>query len=268
MKRLLSLLTAVLILPSCGSFLGLGKGQKRELPEVVSSPPPKLSPKEKAQGYYQIAVAYLNLGEIPLALNYLYKAKKLEPNNPDIYNALGLAFLKRGDLKRAEENLRRALELKPNFSEAWLNLGLLYEEKGNLKKARECYEKALSNPLYLTPEVAYYHLALLDLKENNLEGAKRNLSLAIRNNPDYAPAYVELAKILEKEGRYREAQDIYFRLINLFPNLQYPYCALGKLYLKLGDRENGVKFLKKCVQIDPSSELAADATRRLEELNE
>ena len=113
----------VLSLSSCASLWGNGKRESRR-PEPP--PPPvkqKVSKKEKAEGYYQLGIAYLELGEVPLSLNYLFKAKKLSPDDPKIYNAIGLAFIRRGDLKSAEKYLRRALSLKPNFSEAWLNTG-------------------------------------------------------------------------------------------------------------------------------------------------
>jgi len=265
--RRLALLLLFPLLTSCVSLWGDKKEEKKPPPPPVPTEEVKKpSPKEKAEGYYQIGVAYLRMGEIPLALNYLFKAQKLNPDDPKIYNAIGLAFIQRGDYQRAEEYLRKALSLKPDFSEAWLNLGILYEEKGDLKKAKEYYLKALENPLYLTPEVAYYRLALLELKEGNREQAKKDLIMAIRNNQDFAPAYIELAKLLEEEGKVEDAKDIYFRLINLYPKLQEPYCRLGELFLAEGDRLNAVKFLKKCIAANPKSPLAAKARRRLEEI--
>jgi len=265
--RRLALLALLPLLTSCASIFG-GKEEKKPPPPPVpvEEEVKKPSPKEKAEGYYQIGVAYLRMGEIPLALNYLFKAQKLNPDDPKIYNAIGLAFIQRGDLKRAEEYLKKALSMKPDFSEAWLNMGILYEERGDLEKARECYLKALENPLYLTPEAAYYRLALLELKEGKREQAKKDLLMAIRNNPDFVPAYLTLAGLLEEEGKVEDAKEIYFRLINLYPRLQEPYCRLGELFLSEGDRLNGVKFLKKCIAADPRTPLAAKARRRLEEI--
>jgi len=266
--KVVSISLILFSLSSCASLWGNGKKESRR--PALPTPPieQKVSKKEKAEGYYQIGIAYLELGEIPLSLNYLFKAKKLSPDDPKVYNAIGLAFIRRGDLNSAEKYLRRALSLKPNFSEAWLNMGILYEEKGNFKKARECYQKALSNPLYLTPEVAYYRLALLDEKQGNLDRAKRELILAIRNNSDYVPAYLELAKVLKSQGDVEKAKEIYYRLIELYPDLQQPYCELGRIYRKEGDTDRAVKFLKKCIEVKPDSPLASKARMELDELNE
>ena len=263
--RKLAVAILIPLIASC-SLPGLKReeGRPRVSPPVEESKKP--SPKERGEGYYQIGVAYLEMGELPLALNYLFKAKELLPKEPKVYNAIGLAFLKRGELSQAEKNLRKAISLKPNFSEAWLNLGILYEEKGELSKARSSYLKALENPLYLTPEVAYYRLALLELKVGNPEQAKKYLVMAIKNNPDYAPAYVELAKLLTQEGKRENAKEIYFRLINIYPNLQYPYCALGELFYSEGELRLASKYLKKCISINPNTLEAARARRRIEEI--
>ncbi len=268
MKRLVGLMVALVFFSSCGSLWG---NEKKDNSRPTPQPPPpveekKPSPKEKAAGYYQLGVSYLQIGEIPLALRYFFKAKELTPDDPKIYNGIGLAFLERGDLKRAEKYFREAISLKRNFSEAYLNLGIIYEKKGDFKKARELYEKALSNPLYLTPEVAYYRLALLDVKEKNLPQAKKNLENAIRNNPDYVPAILELAKLFEQTGNVEKAKIIYLRLTERFPKLQRPYCSLGEIFYKEKNKKLAVKYLKLCVSTGPESDDGIKAKLLLEEM--
>jgi LysM repeat protein len=87
--------------------------------------------------------------------------------------------------------------------------------------------------------------------------AEKNLLRALRNNPDYIPAYLELARIFENEGKTEKAKEIYFRLINLYPKLQYPYCALGEVYLKEGKRKLSRKYFKKCMEINPARKRGA-----------
>ena len=111
-------------------------------------------------------------------------------------------------------------------------------------------------------------MALLDEKQGNLEKAKRELVLAIRNNSDYVPAYLELAKILNSEGYTEKAKEIYYRLIELYPDFQQPYCELGKIYRKEGDLNRAVEFFKKCIKVKPDSPLASKARMELDELNE
>ncbi len=270
MRKFIGILLISTLLTSCGSIWG---GNNKEKTKPAPQPPPpveqkKPSPKEKAAGYYQLGVSYLQIGEIPLALRYFFKAKELTPDDPKIYNAIGLAFLERGDLDRSEKNFRKAISLKKDFSEAYLNLGIVYERKGNLKKARKFYKKALSNPLYLTPEVAYYRLALLDIKEKRFKEAMRNLENAIRNNPDYVPAILELAKLSEQMGNTERAKIIYLKLTEKFPKLQHPYCSLGELFLKEKNKKLAIKYLKSCVSINPNSDDGVKAKLLLEEITE
>ena len=223
-------------------------------------------PSVRAEGYYEIGISYLQVGEIPLALKYLFKARDLNPKSARVYNAIGVAFLKKGDLKLAEENLKKAVSLKKDFSEGYLNLGILYEKKNNLELARKMYLKALSNPLYMTPEVAYYRLALLELKEGKKDSAVEYLEKSINSNPDYVPAQLKLAEIFTEEGKLQQAKEIYYMLIERHRNLQTPYCLLGNLYLQEGRKKLAKKYLKLCVDINPASKLGVKAKITLEEM--
>lgn len=77
------------------------------------------------------------------ALQYLYKAAKLIPNDPGIPYNLGIANKDLGCLKEAEACFLHALELKPNYLEAYNNLGSTLKELGRLDEAQACYRRAL-----------------------------------------------------------------------------------------------------------------------------
>ncbi len=252
--RKFSVVFLIVSLSSCGSIFGNSKATRKPLPP---SPPVqenyKPTPKQKAQGYYELGVSYINLGEIPVALNYLFKAKSLEPNNPNIYNAIGVAFYQKGDLSRSKLYLEKAISMKRDFSEAYLNLGMVYEKLGNYKLAEKFYQKALENPLYLTPEVAYYKLGCLLEKQGELEKAKSDLFLALKNNVDFIPAYLELAKIDKEQQKFEDAETIYYKLINYYPKVQEPYYRLAKLFLHQKKLKLASDFLRKCIAINPDS---------------
>ncbi|SNR81486.1 tetratricopeptide repeat protein [Desulfurobacterium atlanticum] len=249
MKKLLALSFTVLILNSCAT----APQEKKQIQPPPIQETKTFTRKEKADGFYKIGVSYLQLGDIPLALNYLFKAKDLNPKDPKIYNMIGYTFYVRGDVKRAKKYINKALNLDPKFSEAYMNLATIAEEEGNLKEAKKYYLKALENPLFLNPEVAYYKLALIEEKEGNLTLAKRHLTLAIRNNLDFAPAYVELGKLLEKEEKQEEAKELYYQIIKRFPKLQEAYYRLALIYLNEKNLPLAEKFIKKCYKINPDS---------------
>jgi len=249
MRKFITLSSIVLILNSCAT----APQERKQIQPPPVEETKTFTKKEKADGFYKIGVSYLQLGDIPLALNYLFKAKELNPEDPKIYNMIGYTFYVRGDIKQAKKYINKALKIDPKFSEAYMNLATIAEEEGNLKEAKKYYMKALENPLFLNPEVAYYKLAIIEEKEGNLTLAKRHLTLAIRNNIDFAPAYIELAKLLEKEGKNEEAKELYYRIIKRFPNLQEAYYRLAVIYLNEKNLPLAEKFIRKCYKINPDS---------------
>ena len=57
-----------------------------------------------------------------------------------------------------EAEFKKAVELDPGFGEAVHNLGLSFAEQGRYEDAIAQYRKAISLPIYPTPEVGYYNL--------------------------------------------------------------------------------------------------------------
>jgi tetratricopeptide (TPR) repeat protein len=50
--------------------------------------------------------------------------------------------------------------------------------------------------------------------------------------------------------------------------VQYPYYKLSLIYIKKGKLQLAEKFLKKCIELDPTSDIGIKAKIKLEELNE
>jgi cytochrome c-type biogenesis protein CcmH/NrfG len=59
---------------------------------------------------------------LPEALQAYEEAVRLDPGNPDAWNALGLGRLTAGDAAGAEQALRRALAIEPRHYGAQQNL--------------------------------------------------------------------------------------------------------------------------------------------------
>jgi Flp pilus assembly protein TadD len=116
-------------------------------------------------------------------------------DDPVILNAIGRANVdaKDGDLPYAIEKLEAAALRDPNNPEIYLNLGNAYRkarpgEGGG--QAYTNYQKALSiNPNFA---VAYIRLAKLFEAQKNWELYQENLNKAASVDPKFSPAYYEL----------------------------------------------------------------------------
>lgn len=95
-----------------------------------------------AASYHAIGQLSALNHQFDAAIEYLEEARKLDPDNPEIYSDLGAAYLEKGkresgtsdeatgnaleDLGRSLEHLKRALELNPNLLPALFNRGLVH----------------------------------------------------------------------------------------------------------------------------------------------
>jgi tetratricopeptide (TPR) repeat protein len=78
-----------------------------------------------------------------MAIDYLMRAMKLQPNNATIRHYLGKVHLDDADPVRAERQLKKAVSLAPDRAHAIYDLARCYELGGKPAKAIETYEALL-----------------------------------------------------------------------------------------------------------------------------
>ena len=81
-----------------------------------------------ADAYYNLGLAYQELGKLDKAEECYKAVVILKPKHADAHNNLGNTLHDRGKLQLAELHIKEAIAIKPDFTEAYNNLGLtLYE---------------------------------------------------------------------------------------------------------------------------------------------
>ena len=128
-----------------------------------------------------------------LALEFLNKAKEIEPNNALIYNDRGWIYLTVGKTKEAMDDFEKALTLDPGCTRALVNLGTTYQRLKRWKESKRYLEKAS----HLDPKnpAIYYLLGVSELELHENDNAKRHLKAALHLKPDYEEAKIMLEKI-------------------------------------------------------------------------
>lgn len=77
------------------------------------------------------------------ALEYLDKALKIEPNNPETYNKKGTAYYNMGQYERTIEMTTEAIRLMPNYYLAYNNRGNAYANLRQFPNAIENYNRVI-----------------------------------------------------------------------------------------------------------------------------
>lgn len=188
----------------------------------------------KSEGYYQEGVASLS-GDRQKAFVSFQKSVQLNPNNKNSRYALGHVYALQGKLSRAEEEFRAAINIDEDYSEAHTYLGQVLANQNRWDEAIKSYRKALTNPLYPTPDLARFHLGRALAHQGDLQGSMEALEDAITVSPsNVPPAMIQL--------------------------------ELGRVYYKLGYTERAREALKKVTMVDKGGEYAAAATELLARL--
>ncbi|HKS75322.1 MAG TPA: tetratricopeptide repeat protein [Terriglobales bacterium] len=185
------------------------------------------------------------------ALASAQKAESLNPNLPEVHQALGGVYNATGRSAEAVEELKKALALAPNSDETYYRLGDAYLASGKKQEAITAYQAAVnSNPYYW-----YNHNKLggayLQTGDNEkaLQEYKRVTELA----PDNPIGWGNMSAVYMRQGKWAEALPSLEKAITLKPE-GADYSNLGFAYFFLKRYNDAVPMFEKAVELSPKDE--------------
>lgn len=171
----------------------------------------------KADGYYQEGVAIFNSDQQSAYVSF-QKALKENPRHRDAHYYVALIYATQEKFAEAEAEIRKVIDIDPDYPEAHNFLGQLLVRQNRRADAIRAFQKAVSSPLYATPDVAYYQLGLVLELEGDMQGAKQALENALKVNPPNVPralVYLELGRVHYKLGEDSRAREALARAVSL-----------------------------------------------------
>ena len=172
---------------------------------------------QKSQGHYQEGVASLP-GDRQKAFVSFQKAVQLNPDNKEARYALGHVYALQGKLLYAEEQFRAALKIDEGYSEAHTYLGQVLANQDRWAEAVQSYRSALANPLYLTPDLARFHLGRALAHQGDLQGAMEAFEDAVSASPPTVPpamTHLELGRVYYQLGYATRAREVLKKVATL-----------------------------------------------------
>ncbi len=233
---------------------------------VGCAPQDKTDSVELAAARYQLGVAYFDAGNYGAAVPELSKAADLDPSNAEYQNALGLALMFGRKIDPAITAFQKALEIQPKLSEAKNNLASAYLMKGELDKAQPLLKQVLDDPLYPTPQFAYFNLARIYERQGKINEAIEQYKLALDYRPDYVDAHYNLGLLYLQQGKTDLAIQEISEATRLSPDIAAYHQSLGVAYVEAGKPKEARKAFEKVLEMDPRGMWAEYARRMLKEL--
>ena len=212
-------------------------------------------------------------------------------SNPTYWPAsarLAQLHLDLGRVAQALQTADAALALQPEIyllhtlrADALAGLGRRQEALAAYREALDLAPAPLSRTDPVNQPLAYLRtrLGLLQVEARNFGPAQENFEQALRNAPDYAPAYVGLARlhtalalresgavgvaqaIASDESRFQRAQDALQTALALVPANVDAHTALGNLYAAYGRSDQAAAAWREALSLDPDR--AEEARGRL-----
>lgn len=190
----------------------------------------------RAKAHTDLASAYLELGNVGVALEEARIALQADPTYAPAYNALGLVNMDLKDNGAAESNFQRGLQLAPQDPDLNHNYGWFLCQTGREDQSIQWFTNALRNPLYTTPAKSWAAAGRCISKRNPAEAATY-FERALRLDPNSLQALLPYAELLYQRGQLQEAKTLVTRFNRLVPDGTPESLWLGvRIERKLGDR--------------------------------
>jgi tetratricopeptide (TPR) repeat protein len=211
--------------------------------------------KDDADVLSKVGDAYVEINQVPNAIDAYLKALELGQSNTETRYKLAQSFLKTGQRDEAIRSLEEMIKTNPLRPESYEFLARLYQEAGNLSRALSNYQQAI----LLAPNQPenYLHTAEMQLELKKFDDAILTLQEARHRFPIPQMTY-SLGVAMSSAKRYSDALPIYEAALQEAKASQpevldaafYFNYAVAAEQSNLVDKAAGL--FKQCIELDPS----------------
>lgn len=211
---------------------------------------------DAARIHTELGQHYMQIGDLQSALNKLKLALQFDDDYAPAHTVIAVIYERINDLPDAEKNYRRAVELEPKKGVPNNNLGAFLCRIGKSTEALAYFQRAVADPFYATPDVAWTNDGICRMRMNDRTGAEASFRHAVDINANNAEALYQLAHVMYLNNDAFHASAFLQR-----------YEALGKtspaalklgyeIELRLGDTDAARNYNKRLQNQFPDSEQA------------
>ena len=193
-------------------------------PQAKKAEGPIIADLDTETPYFQAidsAQTYIYSHDWPVAEQWLLKALKADPDNPN--NSLllsNIATLQRyqGKLADAVKNYSLALDMTPHAVTLLLNRAALYVEMDSVQRAIDDYERVCELDLYDTE--ARYSLGVLAMERGDTKRAEDLFNEIKRINPNSGLYHEGMGLLHKHNGNHARAAELFTQVIKVQPTAQ------------------------------------------------
>lgn len=154
----------------------------------------------------QLGLAYLAQGDRTKAKYKLLLALQQDPNSAQVQDAMAYFFEMTGNTTQAENYYQRAIQITPSSGAEHNNYGVFLCRQGEYEKSEQQFLAAVTDNNYLNTAKAYENAGLCTQQIPDLQKAEFFYTQALKQDPQLAIPWYELAQICYIKGDKQQAQ--------------------------------------------------------------
>ena len=247
----IALLVLVLLITACATTPG---------PEDDESKNRKAAETNTALGQ-----GYMQRGQYEIALEKLKRAVAFDHSYAPAHTVLAILYETIGELDLAEKEYAEAVKIDPGDGDINNNYGAFLCSIGKGKEAYKYFQKAVKDPFYKTPEVAYANAGKCALAQRDLDKADVFLRQSLKYNDKLPSALIAMAEVSYQKGNYLRAR-AFLQRFGAVGAWDEDSLLLGyRIESKLGDAESANRYRSELLSLFPDSRQARWATGQEQE---
>jgi tetratricopeptide (TPR) repeat protein len=153
-----------------------------------------------SQNYYEDAIPLLESG------------LQIAPQRADLHAALGESYFMAGKTEKAVAEFHQLLDLDPS-ARSYAFMGLSYRHLGRFDEALKYFEQGLKLDAHDTS--CLFNIGYIAARQGDNAKAEASFQQALKINPDFPEALLELASLRMKDTKFSEAVDLLRRFVKV-----------------------------------------------------
>jgi len=213
-----------------------------------------------------LGYALCDQGKTGEAISHFSEALRLNPQYPEAYNNMGTAFVQEGKIGRAIDCFEKALAMKPSYFEARYNLANMLAEQKKYGQAVRHFEEILKVAPRFAEAHYYAGLALMNL--GRWDESLAHFSEASRLDPSNGRAEEQIASIRARKNRIADDMNLYQTMLKVEPKNVNAHFQLGKLLEEQGKAREAIDRYRQAIDLARSqgkTDLARTIENQLEQ---
>jgi tetratricopeptide (TPR) repeat protein len=198
----------------------------------------------------QIGNCFEKLKQTERGISFLLKEKKQFGVNNKLEEFIASYYFKMGLLDESEKTIQANLANDPENDYLYYLLGMIYLEK-NPNQSIFYLEKSIAiNPKWGSSR---YALGNAYFKLKDFDNAKKNYELAKELSTNPKQIQLQEGVVYSEEKKWKEAESIFFSLIQNYPTDSSPHFHLGNLYYQQNFFAKARKSYLKAISLENKS---------------